>query len=437
MLFAWHLATWLTLQTAVVPALGEYDCLALIQSRLDLPERIRKQDLPQTAGALNQTVRHKQYEDAMQLHEVELATRIVQNPLSDQSLAQKEAGTRNRNLPQNEDQQAMRLRQVEVQIEKVQQLLRNQNFEAKATKSQSDDRRDLTQSENEHTSMQLHEAERKIQKLQEELRLAQAYSLDWNEVVTTLKTHWIATAIGILAACCILSTCVMCGPIRTLTAGEEGCECMVSCSKCCIETDIFCLRATWKLFYGVWHALHPRTQAAILGINLLTVIGVFVLWRVTAWHKGESLAESLLLSGVRWGYLGCVMCCLPGLMFTAVTCCELWACCADVKDNLGDYIMEAATDVAQFQQEVTAASVKGCTSTIAPCWQGCKKALGCSKDEPDDPSSSSDPQVAQVAKSLQVASKSLHNVYLAKAARKAARPVIMIKRMHPEGEDGK
>mmetsp|Transcript_70121 Transcript_70121/g.116140 ORF Transcript_70121/g.116140 Transcript_70121/m.116140 type:complete len:222 (+) Transcript_70121:1-666(+) len=211
--------------------------------------------------------------------------------------------------------------------------------------------------------------------------------------------------------------------MRTIRGGEECCESAYTCSKCCVETDIFCMKFFWKLFSKIWSSLHSRTQAMIILGMLMSVTGIAVLWWFTERKTNESDAEVLLMLMVRWTYLGCVMCCLPGLMCLGVICCEAWACLSDVTNNLGDYILEAATDVVEFQHAVTDQSVKSCTSSVSSCWQGCKNL--CSGK--DDSTQAEEARVASTGRSLQVAMNGLQAVQKSKPARKFARPIIMLK----------
>lgn len=416
MLFELHVIAWLILQTKLAPGFCKhaqettrqgvdqdltegYDCDSFIQLRSNVTVRSEDGHLPS---------------------KLELASNRVQHVISDQHLAQGVEGTQNHDVPEKEDEQAMRLRQVEAEIKKVRQLLQVQHLEERDAESRHDDRRSVLQEEDEHARMKLHEAQIKIDRLQQELLLAQASSMDRDKLFSTLKTHWIVIAIVILTACCTLSMCACCGPTRMYQLVEG-----------CIEADVLLIRTVSKLFYKTWTSLHARTQAAIIGMNLLTGAGCLMLWWITSGGHSGSMPENLLLLTVRWVYLGCVMCCLPGLLCAAVVCCELWSCCSDVQNNLGDYILEAATDVADFQQQVTRQTVKGFTHTCDPCWEGCKKTFGCSsKDTPQ--TEGGDPDVAQATQNLQVASRALQSITLGKGVRKQ-RPKITIKKEIAQG----
>lgn len=452
--FHLHLIGWLILQTTFGLGLGKHsqECvggsgegrlkgadldwtlepnwIALLQAKSSLVART-----PATSNLIARS------EDQHPPRKVTVASDRVQHLISDQHLAQDVAATQNQHLPEKGDEQAMRLRQVEAELREVHQLLQSQHLEVKDAESRDENRWSVLQ-EDEHASMTLHEAQVKIDKLQQELLLAQASTMDWDNFFNTLKTHWFGTTIVILIACCTLAMCACCGPMRVLRMEEAGCESAFKCCKCCIDMDILFVRTISKLFYDVWNTLHPRTQAAVLGMNLLSALGILMLWWITSSSPTQSLSETLLLMTIRWGYVGCVLCCFPGVLFMAVIVCELWACCSDVQNNFGDYVLEAATDVADFQHQVTKQTVKGCTQTFTPCWQGCKKALGCSsKDAPQDTPQartrdrSLDPETAQAVENLNVASRALQAINFGKAGKKKRPKIVITKELVTEKDD--
>mmetsp|Transcript_82759 Transcript_82759/g.146563 ORF Transcript_82759/g.146563 Transcript_82759/m.146563 type:complete len:336 (+) Transcript_82759:86-1093(+) len=276
--------------------------------------------------------------------------------------------------------------------------------------------------EEDEAATKLHRAEQKIKELQQELMKAKGPDLDWEKIASTLKEHWLLTGTMILVACCILPFCCLCGPSCVLRTGEQGCENVASCTSCCIKTDWFLLKSTWQLIHAVWTGLHDRTRATILIVNFMTAGGIAILWWFTSDDKHKEGSEYLLLLTVRWCYLGLVMCCLPGILFLTISCCEFWAFLADFGNNFSDYIMEVATDFVDFQEQVTHKTAERCTEGASQCWQGLKKTCGCASESPSGPEV--DVRVQTVAKSI--------GAVQSKTKRERVRPMIKLQRI-PSG----
>mmetsp|Transcript_12340 Transcript_12340/g.23242 ORF Transcript_12340/g.23242 Transcript_12340/m.23242 type:complete len:332 (+) Transcript_12340:56-1051(+) len=273
--------------------------------------------------------------------------------------------------------------------------------------------------ERDEAAMKLHRAEQKIEELQQELIQSKGLSFDWPSLRAFLSKrwdwrHWILLVMVLLVAGGIVCCCCLCGSCM-LRTGERGCEDLASCTACLVKTDWLLLKSTCQLVYRVWKGLHERTRATILLVNVMTAAGIALLWWITSNNfKHRQGSEYLLLLTVRWGYLGMVMCCWPGILFLTISCCEFWAFLADFGNNFSDYIMEMAGEVVNFQEEVTKQTTERYAACATQCWQGAKKTFGCANDSPVP-----QPTVQTFARSA----------LQAKPKRERVRPVLKLERI--------